>query len=502
MAKKIVAENIGPVPKVVITLPDGGGVVELLGRNGQGKTNLLEATERMLGAGKANVSNRDGTLRGSIEGLGVKLSVTKGGARRTGDLEVVGLEHRLDLATFIDPQIDNLDAADRRRIAALMALSGVTADVTRFHRLVGGAERFAELVDAKVLKMTDMVEIAKTVKVDLERAARQIESQADRELGEAKGAAGATEGLDMDAQTDPTILDAARDAAVSAHATLIANRNAAIAAKAAASNALADLNEFAANKAMTAAEAKMLRDTAAEDVELRKSQVNAIAEKMALMQKELDAAIVAKDHAEAELRRAGERLTEATNREKSLDGWRATIAAAENVVVPSDEVIAAAQLAVDQAKAAVDMGTLVRAARRAQAQAAKHIAKADELSKQALALRDAAKQTDEILSECVNAPGISVDGGRLVVTHPKRGATLFADLSMGERTRKALELGTARVGAGGILVLPQEFYESLDPTNRREVATIAKELKVTVITARAADGDLRSEIAETDAVAV
>lgn len=500
MSRTITAENIGPVPKCVIELPDDGGVVELLGRNGQGKSQLLNATERLLGVGKTTVTNRDSTIRGSLEGLGVRLSVSKGGTRRTGDLEVVGLEHRLDLATFIDPQIDNPESADRKRIAALMALSGVTADSTRFHRLTGGSEKFATLVDAKVEKMTDVVEIAKQVKADLERAARSLESQADRELGEAKGAAGTTEGLDMEAETDPVKLNAARDAAVATLTALTTTRDNAQTQQDAVALARRQLEQASKKQVVTSAEASMLLDTAKLSAEQAGKNVLTINEEMTALQRRLDAAIAERDNLNAEVQRAEERLTEAKNHEQTLDQLRDQIASALDVAVPSDEEIAAAQAAADHAKEAVDTGAVVRAARRNKATADKHLSKADELQKQALAMRDAARATDEVLSELVNAPGLSVDGGRLVVKHPRRGETYFAELSMGERTRIAMDLGAARVGKGGFLVLPQEFWESLDPGNRDEVHAYAKRIGVTVITARAAQGEIRSQVYEPTAV--
>jgi len=496
MVRTITAENIGPVPKVVIELPENGGVVELLGRNGQGKSHLLMATERLLGVGKSQLTNRDNTPRGTLEGLGIKLSVTKGGTRRSGDLEVVSLEHRLDLATFIDPQIDSADAADRRRIAALMALSGVEADVTRFHRLAGGAERFAALIDAKVEKMTDVVEIAKIVKADLEKNARQLESQAEREEGEAKGAAGATEGLDMDAETDPVKLDSTRDAAVARHSALVTSQRNARETKDAAALAKRQLDKAAESQSTTVSEATVLLTTARESADQAALAEKKISDELEAVRRKLEAAIRSRDEANSEVKRAEERLAEAKKQEANLQVYRDKVAASVRIEEPSNEEIETAAKAVETAKAACEMGTLVRAARRAKSAADKHLEKAHDLRKQAIASRDAAKGTDDVLSELVNSPGLTVDGGRLVVQHPRRGPTLFAELSMGERTRIAMELGAARVGDGGILVLPQEFWESLDPQNRIEVDSIARELGVAVITARAAEGAIRSQVFE------
>ncbi len=49
-------------------------------------------------------------------------------------------------------------------------------------------------------------------------------------------------------------------------------------------------------------------------------------------------------------------------------------------------------------------------------------------------------------------------------------------------------------GAGGLIVVEQEAFESLDPANRQFVAEHARRRKVTIITAEATDGALRAEL--------
>ena len=110
------------------------------GRNGVGKTKTLEAIDALV-SGRGKVSVKDGALRGEVQGLGVKLTVARS-TRRSGELEVVSLEGRLSVADLIDPGLVSPEAADAKRIKALVQLSGQKPDMALFHGLVGGQDEF------------------------------------------------------------------------------------------------------------------------------------------------------------------------------------------------------------------------------------------------------------------------------------------------------------------------------------------------------------------------
>jgi hypothetical protein len=116
---------------------------------------------------------------------------------------------------------------------------------------------------------------------------------------------------------------------------------------------------------------------------------------------------------------------------------------------------------------------------------------AQEYAEEAKELREKAKQTDEVLSEIVAeipACPLRVIDGRLV-TDTKRGATFYADLSAGERWRIALDIAIQAVGTGGLLVIPQEAWEGLDPANRAAIDAQAKGAQVVVLTAECSADD-------------
>ncbi|KKM99272.1 hypothetical protein LCGC14_1149470 [marine sediment metagenome] len=106
-------------------------------------------------------------------------------------------------------------------------------------------------------------------------------------------------------------------------------------------------------------------------------------------------------------------------------------------------------------------------------------------------LRAAAKATDAVLSNALAVTGcpLRVEAERLVVTTDRGPSTFYADLSQGERSRIAVDLAIEAVGEGGLIPLVQEFWEGLDPKNQRAIATAAREADVSILTAKATDGE-------------
>ena len=90
--------------------------------------------------------------------------------------------------------------------------------------------------------------------------------------------------------------------------------------------------------------------------------------------------------------------------------------------------------------------------------------------------------------------GMAVVSGELVV-RTDRGNEPFADLSTGERWRIALQVGAKAVGPG-VLVCRQDGWEALDTENRQAVATMAREMGLTILTAIASTGELMVAMAE------
>ena len=115
--------------------------------------------------------------------------------------------------------------------------------------------------------------------------------------------------------------------------------------------------------------------------------------------------------------------------------------------------------------------------------------------KRAETLREAGKRIDDVLSEQIAKLGspIRVKAGRLVL-NTIRGETFFAELSEGERWKMSLDIAIEAVGPGGLLSIPQEAYESLDPINRHLIGEHVTGRGVVILTAEATDGPLRAEL--------
>ena len=183
--------------------------------------------------------------------------------------------------------------------------------------------------------------------------------------------------------------------------------------------------------------------------------------------------------------------------EQTLGKWREQIAA-DYSIAPSDSELSAAAENVTSAREALERGTLIRLAKQKQSEAAGHINAASGHREVAQELRDAAKGTDEVLSGVVARTGcaLRVEAGRMVLD-TGRGTTYFGELSQGERWRLALDVAIDAVGERGVLTIPQEAWESLDPINRSMIAEHVAGRGVVVLTAEASeDEEIRSEILE------
>lgn len=494
MTRTIEIENIGPIPR--LTIPAEPGVVVVRGAQGAGKSIAQETVSCLMGA-KVDLSCSDKAKRGTAEGLGVKLTVGKSRVTRSGELEVTGIEQKIDLATFIEPHLRDPEAADRARIKALVALSGVRADCSLFYGLAGGREAFDKIVRAGVRDCTDLLDMAKLVKADLEAEARRAESEADHESGHASACAESVEGLDLSLPSEAAVLDAQRDAAVTRLSELQTQASAADKAKHAAVEAEKQLAAMGPHG--TTSEAAMLLDTArqhyreAQESVARANERVAELERQVVEAKNLRALVEQeRDHAAAEVRNAEARKEQAAQYEQAVAGWQATIDAAKHVAAPTLDELSAAADAVAEARRACERGVRIRDGIIKLAQAEAHREKARLAKERAESLRKAAKETDDVLSGAISVPGLWIQDNR-ILTETRRGETYFAELSDGERTKIAIDLGIDRVGENGLLGLPQWLWQGFQPRVRKEVHEYAKAKGVTIIAAEVDDGELRAE---------
>lgn len=477
-------KNVGPVSKLSLPIPEGGGVVVLRGRNGAGKSTVLDAAQALI-KGKGKLACKDGERCGEVAGWGAKITVGQT-TRRSGELDVISLEGRLDVSQLVDPGIADPAAADARRIKALLALTGASVPREAF------AAVFPQSVPLDTIPHNstgDPVEYAAIVKRAAESEARRIESARDAAREHARGLLASVKDAPAVA-ADAGALQAALERAIAREAELRAEQAEAARREDAAREAREALDSVQQGRPV---EEWALAVTDAQ--ERLAAQIVAVAGCRAALEKaeaELATAEADAQCCRAALEAAEIRLAAAQKLGTAIAGWRATIEASESQAGPIPEEIArAAQITAD-ARAAVEQGAIARHAVDVRAEAESLAAAADGHAESAAALRETAAAIDDVLSGAVACDVLRVSAGRLV-TITERGFVPFGELSQGERWSIALELATRRVGRGGVVPVPQEAWEGLDPDNRAAVARVAASLGVVVLTAEADRGDIRAE---------
>lgn len=486
ICEQIEVSNVGPVESLTIEIPPEGGVVVLSGRNGCGKSSVLDGIENLV-TKRGSVSVRDAADRAEIEGFGARLTVGRRAAR-SGELSVFGIEGRLDIADLVDPGIDNPEAADARRVKTLLLLSGTTADPSLFHDLVGGRERFERFTSASVKSDSDILALAGAIKRDFEKHARNFEEQANQQRVSAEAARRGCDGIDLAGEDDPTKLQGHLEDAIREQERLNS-----LCAECRRVTKLADAAQQSLGMAKqsysgpTRHEASVVHGKALVELETAAAEV-------VRLRLELDAAEQNRSRAVGAAKLAEQTWQTAAQHEQQLAAWQQQIDAAATVTMPVDDQLTQVSDAVSAARTTIEQAGIVRRAKEQADAAARYQAKAKELQGYADKLRSAAAGTDDVLTSLVSKLGcpLRVEHGRLVTT-THRGTTCFADLSTGERCKLAIDVVVDSFPVSSkmqpIIVLRQELWEALDPLNREAVAAHAKARRVLVFTAEATGGE-------------
>ena len=216
-----------------------------------------------------------------------------------------------------------------------------------------------------------------------------------------------------------------------------------------------------------------------------------------MLREQLRNAELAAAAARAALSTALARVETARAREQAQEALRTAVASAEGLSPISDDEIEAAEDALVEARSRVAAAIEASKAGECLARAAEAEARARAAEREAERLREAAESTNDVLTAAVATLGVPlrVKRGRLVTDTDRRGETLFAELSHGERWRLAIEVAIRVLGQDGCLTIPQEAWEGLDPTNRAEIVGLLVGSGVVAYTAEATDdADLTAEV--------
>lgn len=467
--------NIGPIANAAIQIPEDGGVVVLRGRNGSGKSIALQAVNAAV-SGKGKPPLKDLAKQGSVSAAGVNLTVGRA-VRRSGELEVSTLEGRLSVADLVDPGIADPIRADATRIKALVGLSGATIDPGDLH---GFPENLLDGIDLDE-PVAAMAELRKRLNI----GASEYEKLAAKDEAAAKALLESLEELDG-AAIDPDKAQERVTQALRAIDRLEGQIKLAVDASArnkAARDRLALIPVVGVDAAQR--DAARLEDVTAEK--------NALALKL---KADYEAALADYKTSVVDRDAAAAAAYAASDQAKLRAELERQISESE-IAKPSYEEIEAANSELAAAKAEQTKAAQQQAMNQQRIKSDELFSSSQEHAQEAIDLRAKAKQTDEVLSEIVSTLSgcpLTVIEGRLS-TQTKRGPTFYADLSMGERWRIALEIAIAAVGEGGLLVIPQEAWEGLDPLNREAIAKQAKAARVVILTAECSDSELSAEMA-------
>jgi energy-coupling factor transporter ATP-binding protein EcfA2 len=485
--QEVVIRDIGPITEFRVPLPEGGGVVEFIGPNGSGKSRGLQAVNALVTGNTAGIEHRDGVVAGEVQGFNATLKVARRATRAAAEIEVTSLEGRFSVLDLVDPKIKSPEAADAKRIKALVQLTGTTgADPSLFYPLLGGQQAFLELVKTKTLATDDLVTLASRIKRDLEDEARNVEEEAQKASIAADSDRQASLGVDMNAADDAGKLAEDLELAISEEATLKQQARSALEAQYRAEQAGQALQTAEANyKGIGVGLAQANTQIAAQGVSDAQARVDEL-------QRQLAQANTALFEAQTKHEKALTEQQSAETHEATMARWREQLA---NELPPtvSDEQLAAAADDVRVAREAMLLGQTVRDAKARVAQADVHAQRAAQLRTHADRLRKAAQGTDSVLSDVVGKLGcpLSVSHGRLVTPTDRSDTELFSDLSRGEQWMLALSIAIDAVGQGGALVIDQEGWEGIDPEHQALIANRMKGSGAWLFTAHCDVGELR-----------
>lgn len=476
-------ENVGPITRLILPAPEDGGVVELRGANGIGKSHAIRAIQSALSGEPKDLSVRRGSPRGSVSAFGVTLRLGKR-STKAGELEVESIESELDLSKLVDPGIQDETKADARRLKEIVGLVDLepAALVEKLKALLPeGAdadEVLSGLFNGDALVSDDLLVLAEKFKRACDTAALKRERAAEEYGSTARVLFERIQGIDLTAESDPARLQAAHTEAVQRLAELRTQAEAAERSAKAEQQAREALAEASGKNLPTVADAQKAWDTAADFHRLAHDEVEAA-------QAALDKAKANRQRASDAVNDAQNMLEQARQRDEEVQRWQRQTAV-ERVAPPDPVEVEAAAQEVKRTQDAIHCGQRVRDAKNddLKAQGARAAAKA-QLTKAGL-LREAAKGVDGVLSDIVGASGLAVQvqGDRLY-----HDGTLFSELSHGQRWRAVLSMAAKCSKRGGVFGIPQEAWEAMQPRVRREVVAAAREHGVTIYAARATDDE-------------
>jgi hypothetical protein len=402
------------------------------------------------------------------------------------------LEGRFDLAQLVDPGIKDPEAADRRRIAALVALSG--GDDPACDAFLKGA--FAEhykdwdtVVSPQARQADNLVELAAKVKRAYELQARSSSDSATMLRDRIHTLREAVKDVDLTRPCDEVELMAALQRSIDVKTQLVADADAHRHSHNACESAKKTHDECVASYVGRTVEAA--RDNLSAQ-ELGRQSADAKHQKC---KSEYESAVSNLERAANELDLCRQGVNHATeiwdHANKHVEQLAATKEIIDATVLPAPpaDIIEVAELAFMEKTAAVGVGVSVRTAKEKLTHAEDLTTQAVSHEKSALLYRASANRTEDVLAAAIKSDVFKVttigDRTRLVVSHSRGDNTPFSELSPGEAYRLAVDWVASKLGEGALVVINQVAWEGIDVFIRPEVASYVQERGLFALTAEA-----------------
>lgn len=491
-------KNAGPIDFFEVKFPRNGGVTIIKAPNGGGKSLTLAGIENLMGIKTSQkVRKMEGSqLDGVIEGLGVTLRLGYQN-RRTGKLAITGLGDEFRIDELVDPRDKDPVVADMRRLKSFLRGIQAQADPQLFFHLLGNEEAFRAIVTPSTMEKDDIVDLAAAIKRDIDRKALAEEEAAKSAATHASAIRDSIKDLDYSREINLEALQGEYSTKVQTKNQLEFSAKMAKEAQAKAAIAREKLREAESTPRRPLKELEAENGRLTEEILGMDQQIKALEDQLKDLRQQ-------RDSRSKEADALVEQISTTATLEASLAGWRQTIANSESLTCPSQEEIDAVVQEISQIEDDIkNAGVIERAKKQAQ-EAAQYEVIAEEHGTAAANLRTAAAGTNDVLTKLVADMGsaiivkITEQGIRLMVRHERRGEMFLADLSKGEKLSLVLPIvmEAARKFNAGLMVIPQEMWEGLDPSNRELVYEMACGSGVAIITAECDDGELRCEVIE------
>ena len=476
---------------ITLEIPRWGGIVELLGRNGAGKTTTTNLILAAHGEPSAQLSGTDGgvgqaQVTDGERSIQLTLSASKM-SKKGQPLLGLAADQGKALATLIEPNLKDPEAAERERLKAIAAIyPRVEFTAAQLELLTTGLDcqpvvklgkSDVGVLDAAKIG-APLPDLAGAVKRSLEACKRDWERKA-AEL----------EGVHKDAKRELEPLAQLEDPAISVGEAQDFQRRCA-----------ADVGrlsiEWQRRQAATQArEALVARIQSRQkpDVEAARAEAHTAGQDV----RRLEAELARAREREANARSALSRI-EAEHRQ-----WQADQEALANDILPgcdepvlvtAREALASAEQILSDAQGWARKQALISKLKQLDAEKADAKALAE-------AYETAAQAVWRNLGKVMAQAGIQTftfDDGVLAVVH--EGQVIpYKDLSFGLRVFYGFKAECEALAQAGeangpkLCALEPDFWLALDPERRLEVDAMAVEAGLTVLTERPARGDLRAE---------